>query len=88
MIKKVIQITANLSRLMSNIGGFKEDKKRLLVSVVHSRIIEEVIVSAEMHSIQNGINKWGADLAQYTTGSTFYHKILRSCTSHAKKEHI
>ena len=52
---KAIQCGANLARLMPNIGGPKEAKRRLVASVVHSKLLYAAPVWAnalQNHSIQ------------------------------------
>ena len=52
---KVIQCGANLARLMPNIGGSREAKRRLVASVVHSKLLYAALVWAnalQNHAIQ------------------------------------
>ena len=52
---KAIQCGANLARLMPNIGGPREAKRRLVASVVHSKLLSAAAVWAnalQNHAIQ------------------------------------
>ena len=53
---KVIECEANLARLMPNIGGPREAKRRLVASVVHSKLLYAAPVwtnALQNHAIQN-----------------------------------
>ena len=62
---KAIQCGANLARLMPNIGGFREAKRRLVASVVHSKLLYAAPV-------------WAGALQNHATQRTVLSAV-RSC---------
>ena len=89
LLKRPRQCGANLARLMSNIGGPREEKRRLVERVVHSKLLYAAPVWVSVldnHAIQKSLSSTKrcavmGSISAYRTVSTSAVLVLASVRS-------